>query len=196
MGDRVNSVHSETNWHESVLRLTSQIPKLLEPGTPTMNYRSLARRLQNLNCQQCLLELDELIERYSGFLSIVIPSIHIGEAGPCWDENDIKIDADFDQDRIDNESELIKKCVDDIVDLLQRYDTPENDHFIARLVCEFDGKKWQPDNLTAACRKLPISFGKSNSPEAWLARHRSYRQKMCLTEATPNAIAPTVRQRL
>jgi hypothetical protein len=186
----------QKEWLKQLLFLESQLPDLLEPDTPKANYRSFGRRLYHFTCQQCLLELDELIEQYNTCLSIATPLIHIGEGGPCCDEKDTKFDAHLDPDQIDKALKPLSQCVDEIVGILQRYDTPENAGFIERLVFAFENKKWVPSTLLEACRSLDIQRGPKDDIDAWLGRHRSHRQATRLNKTTCDVIAPAARQRL
>lgn len=124
MGNCIEEDLCQNDWHKQLLLLESQLPDLLETDTPKANFRSFGRRLYHFTCQQCLLELDELIEQYNTCLSIATPLIHIGEGGPCCDEKDTTFDAHLDPDQIDKALEPLSQCIDEIVGILQRYDTP------------------------------------------------------------------------
>ena len=115
---------------DNILHLMELIPDTIEPGASVPSYRELVDRLQAINRQRLLIELDEIIEQNRDFLSFITVGLLIKDRAITLKGVDLRIDAEVDEDQRQNTLKEGKRCMSEIVKLLERYCIVENGLFV------------------------------------------------------------------
>lgn len=182
----------------AILSAVAELPTHLEPGYQgELDFSPLMEQIAKLQEQQIVLCLASWIWRNASWLQAEgfllhrswLPDGH-GALGILYGSREVQARM-FEQEGLPaNRHATVEPLIYQLSEQAQEHTWPT----IAKLVCELNDTKWDPDHA----HRILIEELEENidGGEAWLDAHRAYFQAMSLDDATPNTASEQTRGRL
>ena len=180
-----------------ILLALDKLPSHLEPGYEgELDFSPLMEQIDKLREQQVVLCLASWIWRNASWLETEGFLLHCnwlpdgnGALGILYGSRDVRAHV-FEQAGLSaSRHASVEPLICQLSDLSEEHTWPT----IAKLVCEFNETKWDPDHA----HRILIKELEENidDAEAWLDAHRAYHQAESLHHKTPNTVSEQARGR-